>query len=185
MRLGWKRLAERAARAAFAPEEVLDTIPAALEQDWRAEVSESLCRTILGVLTDPQRDLFGDAITQLDSIRAASAGFSLSQTLLDCTMLAVYDGYAQQEALIEGARLALQYRAASGARQVEEHYYRKSTTHRPDYVRARIESAISQSDLAAIARRLVTGNDRPTRAAVNKTSLDDGVLLSAGRHELD
>ena len=185
MRRGWKRLAERAAGTAFALEEVLDTLPAALEQDWRAEVSESLCRKIRGVLADPQGYLFGDVITQLDSITAASAGSSLSQTLLDCTMVAAYNGYRQEEALMEGARRALQCRAASGARQVEEHYYRKSTKHRPDDVRARIESAISHSDLTAIARRLVRGDDRPPRTAVNQTGLDDGVLLSPARHDHD
>ena len=34
---GWKKLAEHADKKAYAPEEVRDALPDALEQDWRAE----------------------------------------------------------------------------------------------------------------------------------------------------
>ena len=40
---GWKKLAERADKKAYAPEEVRDALPDALEQDWRAEVPDGVC----------------------------------------------------------------------------------------------------------------------------------------------
>lgn len=54
MRPGWKQLAKRADEKAFASEEVRDALPTALEQDWRAEVADSLCRQVQAILQDMQ-----------------------------------------------------------------------------------------------------------------------------------
>ena len=185
MRRDWRRLAERADAASFEPEEVLDTLPAALEHDWRAEVPERLCHRIRGILDDPQGSFFEDQVTRLDSLKAETAGLPLSDILLDCTMMAVINGYSGDPALREAARLALHCRAASGARQVEEHYFRKSTTHRAAHVRARIENAISRSDFVAIAGRAMGSDSGPPQVLVKKTGLDDGVRLSSGRNAHD
>ena len=76
MRRGWKRFAERADKEAFAPEEVCDAIPAALEQDWRAEVSPNLTRQILVILQDNQNSLFGDQrIEKLEVLRKGRRRF--------------------------------------------------------------------------------------------------------------
>ena len=181
MRRAWKQLAERADQTSFEPEDVLVTLPAALEQDWRAEVPQSLCRKIQGVLNNSQGTLFADVLTRLESLRTHAIGLPLSDTLLDCTMMAINDGYSGEAALTEGARVALSCRAASGARQVEEHYFRKSTEHRATHVRQRIESAISQSDLVATARRVTTVDTQGPRATLRKTGIDDGVRLSSRR----
>ena len=94
MRAAWKRLAERADGASFEPEEVLVTLPAALEQDWRSEVPDNLCRKIRRVLADTEGSLFDDQINRLDSMRTETAGLPLSQTLLDCTIMAVDKRYS-------------------------------------------------------------------------------------------
>ena len=52
---GWKKLAERADNKAYAPEEVRDALPEALEHDWRAEVPDSVCRRVRDILGDSQR----------------------------------------------------------------------------------------------------------------------------------
>lgn len=181
MRRAWKQLAERADRTSFEPEDVLVTLPAALEQDWRAEVPQSLCRKIRDILNDRESTLFPDIVTRLESLRTHATGLPLSDMLLDGTMMALAKGYAGDAALTEGARVALSCRAASGARQVEEHYFRESTKHRATHVRKRIESALSQADLVTTARR-VTSNDIPApRRPLRKMGVDDGVRLSSGR----
>lgn len=47
MRRGWKRLAERAANAAFDDNERRDALAGALQGDWRDEVAEDLVGRLL------------------------------------------------------------------------------------------------------------------------------------------
>ena len=80
---GWKKLAERADNRAFAPEEVRDTLPAALAQDWRAEVPSSLCGLVRDILSDSQRSLFGDdRAERIEALRRKTAGYALGNTFL-------------------------------------------------------------------------------------------------------
>ena len=100
MRRGWKRFAERADKAAFAPEEVCDAIPAALEQDWRKEVPPSLPRQIREILQDNQSSLFEDQrIEKLEVLRSKTAGYPLAGAFLDCAIQAAAKGKAGDEAL--------------------------------------------------------------------------------------
>ena len=179
MRRGWKRLAESAANKAFAPEEVCDALPKALEQDWRAEVAESLHRQIGTILGDRQNSLFGDQrMEQLEALRSSTAGFPLGGVFLDCAIQAAARGRTGDRAFVEAAYGALLDRATRGARQVEEHYRRKSTTNRATHVRERIDSGITQTDFTALAGYLV-GTDKAAqpRMPAKKTSLDDGVQI--------
>ena len=47
---GWKKLAEHADKKAYAPEEVRDALPDALEQDWRSEVPDGVCSRVRDIL---------------------------------------------------------------------------------------------------------------------------------------
>ncbi len=61
-------------------------MPAALEQDWRAEVPESLWRKVREIPCDSQSPLFGDQRSErLEALRRETAGHNL----LDCAIQAV------------------------------------------------------------------------------------------------
>ncbi len=174
----WKRLAKRADNKAYAPEEVRDALPEALEHDWRAEVPDSFCRRVRDILCDSQSSLFGDQRAErLEALRGETAGYALGNTFLDCAIHAAARGRCGDEALREAAGKALTDRAARGARQVEEHYYRKSTLHRATHVRERIEAGVTQSDISLIAGRLVGTDKSESSLPAKRTGLDDGVQL--------
>lgn len=175
---GWKRLAKRADNKAYAPEEVRDALPEALEHDWRAEVPDSFCRRVRDILGDNQSSLFGDQRAErLENLRGETAGHALGNTFLDCAIHAAARGRCGDEALREAAGNALTDRAARGARQVEEHYCRESTLHRAAHVRERIETGITQSDIDRIAGRLVGTDKSEGSQPARQTDLDDGVRL--------
>lgn len=177
MRRGWKQFAERADKNAYAPEELCDSISNALEQDWRAEVPESLPRQIRAIMADTQSSLFGDQrIERLEALRSGIAGHPLGGVFLDCTIHAAANGKTGDEAVREAASTALTDRAARGIRQVEEQYRRESTHNRAMNVRERMESGVAQTDVAAIAGNLV-GTDKivQPRTSAKKTGLDVGV----------
>ena len=175
---GWKKLAERADNEAYAPEEVCDALPEALKQDWRAEVPDSVTNQVRDIL-DSQNSLFGDERAErLEALRGEVAGYNLASTFLDYAIQETGRGHSGPEALEESVSAALSDRAARGARQVEEHYYRKTTQGRATYVRERIEIGVAQSNMASIAGRLVGINDgRGLQRLAKQTGLDDGVQL--------
>ena len=175
---GWKKLAECADNAAYAPEEVRDALPEALEQDWHAEVPDSVRRRVRNILGDDQSSLFGDQRAErLEALRRETAGYPLGNAFVDYSIEAEVRGRHGDEALREAAVKTLSDRAARGARQVEEHYCRKSTGRRAAQVRERIETVVTQSDIDGIAGRLV-GIDKSERPRPDKqTGLDDGVQL--------
>lgn len=177
MRRGWKQFAERADKKAYAPEEVCDAIPKALEQDWRAEVPDSLPRQIRAIMGDMQNSLFGDQrIAKLEALRSGIAGHPLGGVFLDCAIQAAANGKIGDEAVSEAASAALTDRAARAIRQVEEHYHRESTHSRAMNVRERMDSGVVQTDVAAIAENLIgTNKTAQPRTPANKAGLDDGV----------
>lgn len=175
---GWKKLAERANNKAFAPEEVRNALPEALEQDWRAEIPDSFCRQVRKILGEKQNSLFGDQQPeQLEALRIETAGHNLSSAFLDYAIQAAARGRSGDEALKEAAAKALSDRAVRGARQVEEHYRRKSTQGRAAHVRERIETGVTQSDITGIAGRLVGTDNSKGRWPAKHPGLDAGVQL--------
>lgn len=179
MRRAWKQIAERADKEAFAPEEVSEVLPNALEQDWRAEISDSLFRQIRKILNDEQISLFGDQrAQQLEGLRTETAGYPLAGVFLDCAIQEAARGRSGEPAIRAAAYGALSDCAARGARQVEEHYRRESSEHRATNVRGRIEIGLAQANIAGIADRLTgIGSGGSQRAPQKQTGLDDGVKL--------
>ena len=182
MRRGWKQLAEHADNSAFSVEEVGDTLQEALRQDWLKEVSKGFCQRIQNILNESQGSLpffSKQKIEQLEFLRGEAAGYPLRSVLLDCTIQAVAEGYSGEEAFEKAICDALAKRKTSGGRQVEEHYWRKSTQGRAARVRQRIEESNTPPDMARFARHL-TGPDKAERLhpPVKKTDIDDGVPLS-------
>ena len=111
---GWKKLAKRADNKAYAPEEVRDALPEALEHDWRAEVPDSVCKRVRDILGDKQSSLFGDQrADRLEALRGEAAGYALGNALLDYAIEAAARGRCGDEALrgrgrqgIDGSRRA-------------------------------------------------------------------------------
>ena len=180
MRRGWKQLAKCADNVAFSTEEIRNALSSALADDWREEVPGDICQQLQTILNKGQGFLFsGKKIEWLEALRGERTGYPLCSVLIDCAMYAVFKEHSSDDTLAKVASSALSERAASGARQVEEHYHRKSTQGRAVHVRERIEDNIIQSDIAQLAKRL-TGLDRTERRhrPVKKTDINDGVLLS-------
>ena len=175
---GWRKLAERADNQAYAPEEVSDALPDALKQDWRAEVPDNVTNQVRDIL-DSQSSLFGDERAErLEALRGGIAGYNLANTFLDYAIQETVRGHSGLEALKEAASNTLSDRAARGIRQVEEHYWRESTQGRADHVRERIETGVTQSDMTAIAGRLVGIEDgRGLQGLAKQTGIDEGVQL--------
>ena len=180
MRRGWKRLAERVANAAFDDNERRDALVGALQGDWRVEVPDGLVRHLRDVLDDHQGNLFGESVTErLEQLRGQAAGCPLAGAVLDFAARAENQGYRGNEALAKAAGNALLERAASGRRQVEEHWQRASSARSAGCVRNRIDDAIAASDMDAIARRCIgCADEAASRTPRRKTGIDDGVSLS-------
>lgn len=121
----WKRFAGQVYNPAVSTEEARDALQAALEGDWRREVPISLLQTIRRTLSDSQGQLFQDLVPErLQRLQAEAAGYPLGDRLVWQAIRVVEKGQSGDTALWEATREALVERAQSGARQVEEHYYR-------------------------------------------------------------
>lgn len=179
MRRGWKRLAKRADTKAFSPDEVADALPAALGQDWAADVQPGFTRRLQDILVKSDDDLFGDRrIDRLNAERADAAGRPLAGVLIDCLIHEIDQGRSGDDALKEAAANALSDRAARGARQVEEHYQRESGHRRADRVRGRLEAGVAMTDMRSLAQRLLgAACEQRVRAPARQDGLDDGVRL--------
>ena len=179
MRPAWKKLAECADKAAFSSEEVRDALPAALAEDWRKEIPDTIVRKVREILSDSQIDFFCDQRTkELELLRGEEPGCPLRGLFLDYAIQVTAEGHSGDKALEEAASRAIADRAARGARQIEEHYHRKATQGRAVDVRQRIENGIRGSDMAITACSLVgiDKGEQPQRPA-KQTGLNDGVQL--------
>ena len=176
---GWKKLAERADNKVYAPVEVRDALPAALEQDWCAEVPDMLRREVWEILGDRQSSIFSDQRSQrLEGLRRETAGHNLGNVFLDYAIQAAERDRCGNEAVEEAIAQTLSDRATRGARQVEEHYYRESTEHRAADVRKRIEDGVTQLDMTGIAMELSeTGRIKGPRRPPKHTGINEGVRL--------
>lgn len=179
MRRPWKRVAEVADNDAFSPEEVQDALVAAFEKDWREDVPSSVSAAICEIFEERQSVLFRDEkIAQLEALRPKAAGQVLAQELIDCAIHKIIIGTPSAELAIEASADALSIWGARHARQIEEHYFRKSTEQRAEHVRARTEQAISGVPRASLARQfLKLGPLSTPRGPSKQTGLDDGVQL--------
>jgi hypothetical protein len=176
MRPEWKKVAEYADNEAFALEDVCDAILAAVEWDWRKDVSPGLVGCIQDVLRGAT--LFSeDSLRALEDLRPSVAGGEMGNTLLDYVACIVSDGKSGDAALQEAAAYTLTDWSARCARQVEEHYLRESSTATTKNVRSRIEEAIQKAPFTARASRLLDPESTPPLRLEKHDGLDDGVPL--------
>lgn len=176
MRPAWRRVAERGDKLAYTPEEISQALAPALEQDCRDDMSPEFLRGIRQVFEEPS--LFKDAVTpRLEALRA-EAGCGIARAVLDNVGLVSATEADGLAVLIDATKSALIDRAARGARQVEEHYLRRSKAPRANDVRARLEQGIASTDFEAIASRILNIDpQRLPRTPLKQRGLDDGVNL--------
>jgi hypothetical protein len=177
MRPGWKRVAERADNANFEAEDVARCVVPALEQDCSEEMSPAFINDIADICRRWDRSLFKpDMASEIEALRA-NAGCGIGRLFLDSVARLSATETADAAILVTAMTTALNHRGACSARQVEEHYYRKSTESRAINVRARLEQAVESAPTQALARKILKldegRSDRPTL----KKGLEDGVRI--------
>lgn len=180
MRPCWKKVAQFADEAAFASDDISGPTTAALREEWNSHITDELSIGIRGILGDKQTLLFQNqsAPDQIEALRPLTIGHGLSQVLLDCAYRQASNGSSGTDAVIRAVVQALAIWGSRIARQIEEHYFRKSTMQRANRVRTKIEQGINDSCNAQFARTLLKIGDSPSpRKSARKTGLDDGVPL--------
>ena len=179
MRRGWKRVAERGDKSAFAADEISRAIIPALEQDCRKEMQPGFIDRVYKAFRDHESSLFKDGLSQqFDGLRGV-AGSGIGRVVLDHSILVAERGGTGRRGMEDALKNALNDRAAKGARQVEEHYFRESSSPRAQRVRERIEEGIRGADIGGLARKIL-GVDRSSpavRPSLRQEGLDDGVKL--------
>jgi hypothetical protein len=175
MKRHWRDLAERAAKAAFSPDEVRDQLPHTLRKDAQALPLNSI-RDILG--GGHQSSLFhSDRIAQLEAARDACRGSALGNALIDCAVEAVSNGLTGDTACRTALANAFGDHARNELRSVEEHYQREAGARSARYVRDRLDAARSQCDFTALASGVMTQGKPDNSAGMPKrTGLDEGPL---------
>jgi len=177
MRKGWKLVAESADNQAFGTDEIGDAILPALEEDCRGEISPEFFGSLRKICGDQETLLFKHDVTpSLEGLRNA-AGAGLARAVLNYALQQAARGDSAKDIPESALKDALIDRAARGARQVEEHYCRESTTPRANRVRERIEQAIGSADIGGVARRILDPEAKLETQAPRRKGLDDGVKL--------
>lgn len=178
MRPGWKRVAEFSDNMAFSSGEIAKAVVPALVQDLRHEVKPVVLDEAYRLFRRHESSLFKDSLPeQLQHLRR-NAGSGLEKSLLDHAMVVAERGISGRDGFAEAVKNTLVERAARGARQVEEHYCRKSAALRGQQVRERIERAIHDANLGEVSHRILNFDGTSVENRLSKQSgLDDGVQL--------
>lgn len=175
MRRQWKNLAERAGNSLYTSDEVEEAFSLSLKGESReAPISE--VRAILGYGT--QRTLFDDDCSvQLDAVRQVCRGSALGDMLIDCAIEANANGLTGDEAVHQALRNALEARAWSGCRQIEEHQYRELPRDGA-MVRDRLNQARNGFNFDALASELMSDPKSNQNLRLTKhTGIDEGPPL--------
>jgi hypothetical protein len=176
MRPAWRRVAERGDKRAYTPQEISQALAPALEQDCRDDMRAEFIGGIRRVIEEPS--LFSEDVGKRLQALRPEAGSGIGRAVLDNVELLSASNVGPVVLLQEALRAALEDRAARGARQVEEHYLRESSTRRADNVRGRLEAGIACTEFDAIATRVLSVDARSApRGPMKQTGLDDGVSL--------
>jgi hypothetical protein len=169
-------LAEYADNLNFERDQIREAVLPALERDCKGEVSRDFLDDFCRACDNQQNSLFRNDTQALEALRA-NAGAGLGRVVLDYAIKAAEQGNPGGEVAEKAMTHALADRAARGARQVEEHYYRTSTQTRASRVRDRIDQGIRAADITGLARRLLKSKSVAAAGPAKQQGLDDGVKL--------
>lgn len=178
MRRGWKRVAEWADNSAFEGEEVQEAIITALDGDCRSEITPDFMTRLIDVCDGQALSLFGNALALgLEGLRPV-ARYGMERVVLEFAIQTSEGGVRGTDIPVKAVVDALIDRLARNARQVEEHYCRRSNLPRAGRVRQRIERGADRETLERLARGILKrepgSQDRPS---AKRDGLDDGVRL--------
>lgn len=176
MRPAWRRVAHWADRQAFAPEEVSEALALAIEQDCRQELRPEFLAGLRRVVEEPS--LFRDDTNARLAAFYPNAGAGIERSLMDRLCL-LTESEAAGFATLQGAvAMAAQDCANRRARQIEEHFLRRTSSSRARDMRGRLQAAADVTSFISVAARVlgVDPHHRPA-APTRQTGLDDGVTL--------
>lgn len=176
MRPAWRRVAHWADRQAFAPEEVGEALAVAVEQDCRQELRPQFLAELRRVVEEPSlfRDDTGARLAALNP----TAGAGLERSVMDRLCFLTESEAAGFATLQAAVAMAVQDCANRRARQIEEHFLRRTSSSRARDMRGRLQAAAVVTSFASVAARVlgVDPHHRPA-APARHTGLDDGVKL--------
>jgi hypothetical protein len=177
MRRPWKTVAECADNGAFEVEEIREFILPALENDCRREMRREFLDDLRKVCAYQDASLFKtDMRPVLEGLRR-TANVGMERLVLDHAIHAAANATSGRGIAEKAVGQALNDRGASGIKQVEEHYLRKSSAKRAHNVRDRMEQAVTGTDFESVARRLLDGRQKSGPKPSKRQGLDDGVKL--------
>ena len=174
MRRHWKALAERAAKAAYAPDDVCESLPYALKKD----ILEGPVREVREIMN--AATLFPSMrVEQLNALRKDYQS-ATSARLIDCAVVASADGLKGDAGSEAAVKNALEGTMRDALRGIEEHYLREAGSRRAGYVRGRLDAARHRTDCGAIARDLHSTNTPPVERSGplrRRSGIDEGPPL--------
>lgn len=180
MRREWKRVAERADRPAFTPDEVCERLVRALQEDWKEEVPQDLLQALWGIVCDPQGKLFDDGqCERLEALRPLATGHPFGSVLLDFAIMALAAGYEGEGALVRAASDTIADVLQRSERQIEEHYLRRCERDRVARLLTQLRLAKERMGWRSVAATLLGHRDAdiPAQNPARSLGLDDGVML--------
>lgn len=175
MRPHWQTVAQRAAQAAFSPDQVCEALPYALKRD----ILEAPIKDVRDIMSGGS--LFPKLrIEQLEGLRESCRGSAQGNVFLDCAVDAVRDGLTGDAGTETALRNALEDGTRCAVRSIEEHYEREASSRSAGFVRERLDAARQKLDCAAIARELLSLEKPPAKRSVTlprHTGVDEGPAL--------
>jgi hypothetical protein len=174
MRRHWKDFAERAAKAAFSPDQVCEALPLALKRD----ILEAPIEAMREILDNRKPDLFSTHhIEKLEELRSSCRGSAVANLAIDCAVEAVQRGLKGAAALKSALQNTVEETARRAIRGIEEHYQREARPRSADYVRVRLDTAHGQVDTGTLVTEILGPAKLPSPHSLHlprQTGVDEG-----------
>lgn len=176
LRPWWRRLAERADKCAFSPNEVAEALVPALEAECRKELAPTFLLGLQSAVAEP--GLFGPAQALQLAGLDGQAPSGLARRVLDNVAVLSPAEAADFNCLQRALENALHGEAQRYIRQIEEHYHRNGSAPRAQHERDRLNEALDRADIRAVAHKMLQPDSARSLTRVSvKSGLDDGVRL--------
>lgn len=169
LRPHWRTFAQRAAKAAYALDEVRDTLAYAIKRD----VLQAPIKNIREIM-DSDTLFSSMRIEKLEALRSRHPGSAPAQLAIDCAVAAAGKGLTGQAGTHAAITMAIEDTTRSAMRSIEEHYQREAHPRSSRYVRERQLAARQQFDCGALASELLSPAKPPPRRSV-KLAVRDGL----------
>jgi hypothetical protein len=169
LRPHWRTFAQRAAKAAYALDEVQETLAYAIKRD----VLQAPIKNIREIM-DSDTLFSSIRIEKLEALRSRHPGSAPAQLAIDCAVAAACNGLTGQAGTHAAITMAIEDTTRSAMRSIEEHYQREAHPRSSRYVRERQLAARQQFDCGALANELLSHSKPPQRRTV-KLAVRDGL----------